>query len=144
MKLQEIEISYKRSERPTKKISCSRDAYEILDGIWNLNLIHIQEEFKLLLLNRANTVIGHYSLSKGGLSGTIADARLIFSVALKTASSSIILAHNHPTGYLKPSAADLKLTRKLVRGGKFLDITILDHIIVSSDGYFSFADEGLI
>ncbi|MAY84204.1 MAG: DNA repair protein [Flavobacteriales bacterium] len=144
MKIQEIELKYKASRQPSTRVSCSDDAYKILMSIWDQNLIELQEEFKLLLLNRANAVLGHYSLSKGGISGTVADARLIFATGLKTASSSIILAHNHPTRNLKPSSADILLTRKLVKAGKLLDIMVMDHLIISTDGYFSFADEGLI
>ena len=97
-----------------------------------------------MLLNRANKVIGIYEVSSGGMSGTVADPKLIFSAALKSCATSMVLSHNHPSGNLKPSNADLRLTSKIKAGGELLDIDVLDHIILTSEGYFSFADEGLI
>ncbi|MCB4800382.1 JAB domain-containing protein, partial [Neotamlana laminarinivorans] len=82
-----------------------------------------------------------YPLSKGGVSGTVVDAKLVFSVALKCNASSIVIAHNHPSGNLKPSEADLRLTKKLKEAGNYLDVKVLDHIILSREGYYSFADE---
>jgi DNA repair protein RadC len=111
---------------------------------WSKNTIELQEEFKILLLNRANVVLGVYSMSKGGVSGTFVDAKLIFSVALKCNASSIILAHNHPSGNLNPSQADKNITKKLVSAGKYLDVSILDHVIITKDDYYSFADNGLM
>ena len=95
-------------------------------------------------MNRANHVMELKNVSKGGVSGTVADAKLIFKAALSKLASSIILCHNHPSGNLKPSKADLQLTSKLVEGGKNLDIAVLDHLIIGNNSYFSFADEGLI
>lgn len=98
-----------------------------------------------MYLNRANRVIGVYKVSVGGITGTVADPRLILSVALKSAATSIILAHNHPSGNLKPSRADLELTTKIKTAAQLMDITVLDHLIVTSDeGFLSFADEGLM
>ena len=97
-----------------------------------------------MLLNRANKVLGIYPVSKGGVSGTLVDPKLIFSVALKCNASSIILAHNHPSGNLFPSENDKELTQKLKSAGNFLDIKVLDHLIITPEGYFSFADEGLL
>ena len=102
----------------------------------------MQEQFKILLLNRANKVLGIYEVSTGGMSGTVADPKLIFATALKACASSIILSHNHPSGNLKPSNADLQLTQKVKEGGKLLDIEVYDHIILTTEGYYSFADEG--
>jgi DNA repair protein RadC len=142
----EIEISYrpkfKASERP--RITCSKDIYEILSQSWDMNKIDLLEQFKILLLNRGNKVLGIYEVSTGGMAGTITDPKLIFGTALKGCASSIILAHNHPSGNLKPSQADINLTRKVKDGGNLLDIAVLDHLIVTSEGYYSFADEGLI
>jgi DNA repair protein RadC len=98
----------------------------------------------VLYLNRANKVIGSYQLSKGGITGTIADVRLILSVALKTLASGLILAHNHPSGNLKPSEADKQITNKIRQAAKLLDIELLDHIIISSEGYYSFADDAIL
>ncbi len=142
----EIELIYKlkvkASERPM--ISTSKDAYEVLKQCWDENKIDLLEQFKILLLNRSNKVLAVYEVSSGGITGTIADPRLIFTAALKVNTVSIILAHNHPSGNLKPSRADEELTSKIKEAGKFLDIKVLDHIVLSSDSYFSFADEGLL
>jgi DNA repair protein RadC len=142
----EINIRYrpifKASERP--QVSTSQEVYSILYNNWDLNKIQLQEQFKILLLNRANRVIGIYEVSSGGMSGTVADPKLIFSTALKAGASSIILSHNHPSGNLKPSQADSALTQKIINAGSFLDIAVLDHIIITSEGYFSFQDEGIL
>jgi DNA repair protein RadC len=98
----------------------------------------------VLFLNRANRVMGVYSLSHGGMTGTVADPKLVFIAALKAAACNIILAHNHPSGNLTPSSADISLTEKMVQAGKFLDINVLDHLIVTADGYLSFADDGMM
>jgi len=97
-----------------------------------------------LLLNRGNRVLGIMNVSSGGVSGTIADPKIIFTAALKSNASALVLSHNHPSGTLKPSQPDISLTKKLVDGGKLLDITVLDHLIVTNEGYYSFADEGLL
>ncbi len=142
----EIELVYKSkvkaSERP--KINSSKDAYDIFLQSWDDNKIEFVEQFKILLLNRGNKVLGVYEVSTGGVTGTVADPRLIFAAALKANACAIILAHNHPSSNLKPSNADEQLTFKMKEGGKFLDIQILDHIIICTDGYYSMADEGLI
>ncbi|SDL87287.1 DNA repair protein radc [Daejeonella rubra] len=142
----EISVTYKpifkASERPV--ISTSQDCYNILLQNWDMNKIDLLEQFKILLLNRANKVLGIYEVSSGGMAGTVADPKLIFSAALKGCANSIILAHNHPSGSLKPSQADISLTQKLRTAGNFLDIDVLDHIILTSEGYISFIEEGLM
>ncbi|TKB99179.1 JAB domain-containing protein [Pedobacter cryophilus] len=142
----EISVSYKpkfkTSERP--KVMTSKQVYDILQSHWDKDVLELKEQFKIMLLNRANRVIGIYEVSNGGMSGTIADPKLIFSTALKTCASSIILSHNHPSGNLKPSDADKSMTRKIKAGGELLDITVLDHVIITAEGYFSFADEGIL
>jgi len=144
--LSEISVSYrpkfKASERP--QVSTSQEVYSILFNNWDLDRIDLQEQFKILLLNRANKVIGIYEVSSGGMSGTVADPKLIFSTALKACACSIILTHNHPSGNLKPSQSDISLTKKIIGSGTLLDIAVLDHVIMTSEGYFSFQDEGLI
>jgi DNA repair protein RadC len=97
-----------------------------------------------MLLNRANKVLGIYELSTGGISGTVADIRLIFAASIKSNASSIVLAHNHPSSNTKPSDADLLLTHKIKEAGKLLDIKVIDHIIVAIESYYSFADQGEI
>lgn len=146
MVVAEVQLVYKSkvkvSDRPT--INKSQDAFRVLQNHWNYEVIDFLEEFKVMLLNRANRVLGLIDISMGGTAGTVADPKVIFAAAIKSAASGIILVHNHPSGNLKPSNADIELTRKLKAGGKLLDVDVLDHIILSRDGYYSFADEGLI
>ena len=142
----EVELIYrskvKASERP--KITHSKDAYVIFKTNWDENKIELQEQFKVMLLNRANKVLGIYEVSTGGMTGTVADPKLIFAAALKAGACGIILVHNHPSNNLKPSIPDEQLTLKIKEGGKLLDIKLLDHLIISSEGYLSMADEGLV
>ena len=136
----EIQLSYRPTCRLGPVISSSQDAYEELLRWFPEETISLQERFVTLYLNRANRVLGAYLASSGGITGTVADPRLIMTVALKTAAVGIILGHNHPSGNLKPSKTDELLTRKLQEAGHLLDIAILDHIVVSTEGYYSFAD----
>lgn len=142
----EVQLVYKSRIKPSErpKISGSQDAYKIIKAIWDEETIELQEQFKVLLLNRANKVIGIYSLASGGTAGVAADPKLIFAAALKSNSASIIVSHNHPSGNLKPSHCDLALTSKLRQAGEVLDIPVLDHLIISAEGYLSLADEGLL
>ena len=142
----EIQLSYKSKVKPSQrpKITSSKEVYDILLENWNEDKLEFVEQFKVVLLNRANRVLGIYEVSTGGVSATIADPRLIFGAAIKANACAIILAHNHPSGQLKPSEADLRLTKKLKDGGLYLEINVLDHVIVTSEGYYSFADEGVL
>ena len=124
-----------------EQIKSSNDIFRLVET--QLNDLH-DEEFHLLLLNRANKILEHKIISSGGITGTVADIRLIFEHALKTKAVSIILVHNHPSGNLKPSEADIQLTKKIIASGNMLDIKVLDHIIVAGKNYFSFADEGMM
>ncbi len=124
-----------------KKINSSKDVYDTFYA--DLSDKHY-EEFWILLLDRANQIIKKINISEGGLSGTVADPKKIFKLALENNSSSIILAHNHPSNNLKPSDNDIKLTKSISSAGRTLEISVLDHIIVGSDNYFSFADESMI
>ena len=139
----EVEISYKSNYNITERpqINSSHDAYNILMQHWRLGSIEHLEEFKVILLNTNNRVLGIVDISVGGVSGTLADPRIIFAVALKTSTSKMILSHNHPSGNTRPSEADKKLTQKLKDGGMLLDIEVCDHIIVTNHSYYSFADE---
>lgn len=144
-KIKEIQISYK--EQPLKygknTISSSIDAAEILFELWDKNTISFKESFKVLLLNNSNRIKGIYELSQGGITGTLVDVRILFSVILKSLSVGIILAHNHPSGKLIPSEADKQLTNKIKRASNLFDVKILDHIILAPDGsYYSFSDYG--
>jgi DNA repair protein RadC len=145
-KVAEVELIYKSkvkaSERPLVKTS--KDAANLLMELWNEDKIDFVEQFKILLLNRANRVLGIVEISSGGVTGTVADPKLIFAAAIKANACGIIISHNHPSSSLKPSKADEQLTQKIKQGGLFLDISLLDHVIVTSEGYFSFADEGLL
>ena len=142
----EVQLSYK-SNVPVKQrpqIQNSGDAVQVFRNFWDEDTIELQETFMIMLMNRASRVIGIYKVSQGGLTGTVVDIRLVFVAALKVAASNIILAHNHPSGNLNPSETDKTLTNKLRDAGKLLDIQVLDHIILSSEGFFSFADEGMM
>ncbi|MFM9949453.1 MAG: RadC family protein [Saprospiraceae bacterium] len=146
LQVAEISLCYrtrvKASQRP--QIASSQDAFQVLASNWS-DLIEFQEEFNLLFLNRSNRVLGMYNVSKGGVAGTVVDAKIVFAAALKANASSVILAHNHPSGNLQPSTQDLELTKKLKKCGVVLDIAVLDHLILTPhDGYFSFADESLM
>ena len=139
-----LELGRRRNEleeHEKPKIGGSADAYELLKS----DLLDIpHEEFWVILLNRANRVVKKYQISQGGVAGTVADPKIIFKVALEELASGIILAHNHPSGNLKASQADVDLTKKLAAGGRLLEIQVLDHLIIAGQKYFSFADEGLI
>jgi DNA repair protein RadC len=139
-----LELGRRRKEldgNEKNKITGSKDAYDLLKADL-LDIAH--EEFWIILLNRANRVIKKSQVSQGGVSGTVADPKIIFKLALEELASGIILAHNHPSGNLTASQADLDLTKRLKEAGKLLDIQVLDHLIVAGQKYFSFADEGLI
>lgn len=139
-----LELGRRRKEsdqvkRP--KITSSTSVFEIMKPAL-LDLKH--EEFWIVLLNRSNLVLSKELISSGGVSGTLADPKIIFKAALDKLASSVILVHNHPSGNLKPSHQDVQLTKKMIESGRILDIPVLDHIIFTDDGYYSFADEGLI
>lgn len=124
-----------------EKIKSSRDAFQIFRN--SMGDIPY-EEFWVLLLNRANRVIRKVKISEGGISGTVVDPKKVFKVTLDHHATSIILGHNHPSGLITPSEADMKITKKLVDAGKMMEISVLDHLIVGSDQYYSFADEGTL
>jgi DNA repair protein RadC len=140
----EVKISYSTKIPPSqrRKITCSKDAADIFRHIFPG--IEHREYFYALLLNRSNHVLGYYEVSKGGISGTVVDIRLILQAALKSNSSAILLAHNHPSGNLEVSDADLKITRKIKQAAEIMDIPVLDHLIVTEDGYYSMSDNGHI
>lgn len=144
MEVAEVKISYqpkvKACNRP--KVCNSKDAFHLLTRLWDVETLEFVESFKIILLNRANRVLGVSQIGVGGTSAVIVDPKLVFVTALKANAHSMILAHNHPSGELIPSEPDRKITRKLVEIGRILDIAILDHLIVTPDSYFSFADEG--
>ncbi|QDK82621.1 DNA repair protein [Spirosoma sp. KCTC 42546] len=143
-KVSEVEIIY-RNKTPYQdriQITKSTTAYEILRQSWDENRMELVEQFKILLLDQKNNCLAISDIATGGMSACIADPKLIFATALKARATGIILAHNHPSSNLQPSEADKILTRKIKEGGKLLDIAILDHLIVTPQNYYSFADEG--
>ncbi len=139
-----LELGRRRKETESAevvRITGSRDIYSLMNRYFE-DLNH--EEFWIILLNRSNKVLSKHLISKGGQSGTIADPKIIFQTALENHASSVILAHNHPSGNLKPSQADINLTQRIISAGNLLDISILDHLIFTNDSYLSFADESLL
>ncbi len=146
-KVNEIKVSYSSGIPPAhwQKISNSQEAYNVLYEYWDKNTIELQESFSVVLMNNSHNVKDIYQLSQGGISGTIVDLRLLFAVVLKTLSVSIILSHNHPSGNLKASKADIELTKKIKNAAAFFDINVVDHLIlIPHGGYLSFADNGLL
>ncbi len=122
-------------------VTCSRDVY---DAMLPLLIDLPYEEFWIILLNRANHIVGKTRISIGGVTGTVVDSKMVFKPALEALATSIILVHNHPSGNLKPSEADIDLTKKLKEAGKYLDIAVLDHVIIANSGFYSFGDESLM
>ena len=142
----EIQLSYKSDVKPSlrPRITGSKDAYNVLLENWDSSKIEFVEQFKVMLLNRANKVLGIFEVSTGCSTGTVVDPKLIFAAAIKANACGIILAHNHPSGNLQPSQADVDLTKRMKNGGTLLEIQVLDHLIVTCEGYYSFADEGVL
>jgi len=138
----EIRVAYSTNDTPRVKITSVDVAYKILLSSWDIDIIELQEEFKILLLNRANDVLGIYPLSKGGITGTVVDQRLIFAVALKCNATGIIICHNHPSGKLLPSEADITLTKSIGRCSELFGISLIDHLVISKNGFYSFSKEG--
>ncbi|MGG5209811.1 JAB domain-containing protein [Chryseobacterium sp. MIQD13] len=141
--ISEIQVSYSPNIIGTM-VSTSELSYKVALNNWNLSTIEMFEEAKVMFLNNALKVIGIYSLSKGGISSSVVDIRLILSIALKSISTHIILIHNHPSTSLTPSKADMDITSKLKTACGFLEIKLLDHLIINKESYYSFADEGLL
>jgi DNA repair protein RadC len=144
--LAEIKVIYKSKQKNKIQIKKnSREVFDILFPLFDRDTIEYQEQFLLLLLNHANRILGWIKLSIRGTAGTIVDPKIVFTLALKTNARGIILAHNHPSGNLLPSQNDQALTRKISEAGKFLDIKLLDHLIISpEENFYSFADEGMM
>jgi len=142
MKIAEINVSYSTNQIDKIKLTNSKEVFNFIISKWNLNIIEFQEESKIILVNRANFVIGIHDLSKGGISGTVVDIRIILSIALKCNASGIILIHNHPSGNLTPSEADKIITRKLKNACELIDQTLIDHLIISKYDFYSFKEDG--
>ena len=144
-KLAEIEVKYSTKIKPSDriKVTTSSDAADAFREMWKQSMEY-KESFYALYLNRNNRVLGIHKISEGGLSGTVVDVRCIYQIALKANACSVIVGHNHPSGNLVPSDPDKTITQKIKEAGKFLDIPLLDHLIMVTDGYMSFADEGYL
>lgn len=139
----EIDVTYSSNCKVRQYITDSKSAFEVFQSSWTSGKMELQEEFKVLFLNRANQVLGIYNMSKGGVAGTVVDLKLLFGVALKSNASGVLICHNHPSGKLIPSEADKIITRKIKDACKMLDIHFYDHIIISHLGYYSFEDNGI-
>ena len=143
----EFDITYKTKPgavRDRKVVKQSTDIAEILKEIYNTDSFEWVESFIVIYLNKANKMLGFYKISQGGITGTVADPRIILQCALLSNATAIILSHNHPSGNLRPSKADEELTQRVKAAARYMDIQVIDHIIMSTEGYYSFSDSGLL
>ena len=142
----EVELTYKNNVpyNQRQKISNSQGAYEILTNLFPENTMDYRETFIVLYLNRANQVLGYSVISQGGTSNTTVDIKMVIQTALLANASCIMLAHNHPSGNLHPSSDDNRITNKIIEAARLFDITVLDHIIITNESYYSFTDNGNI
>ena len=138
----EVELSYKPKFKNLHKIVSSEDAYKYLLPTYKEGTICYKEYFKVLFLIQANQVLGYTHISEGGITDTTVDVRVILQAALLTNSIALVLAHNHPSGNLKPSRQDMDITKQLKEAARLMRISVLDHLILTDAGYYSFADEG--
>lgn len=145
-KLPMIEVSYQSISKVSDReyIKTSVDSVNVLRSAWNMNTIELYEEFKVLYLDRRNGVIGIRELSRGNVCGTVVDIRLLLYIGLSCNCSAIVISHNHPSGKVNPSNADTILTQKIHEACQIMNLKLLDHIILTPDRYYSFADEGLL
>lgn len=141
---QEIQAVYKRlHDGQLVTIECAKDSEQYIRKFWPVQISY-QEAFMVIYMNQSNKVIAHNVISIGGITGTFVDLRMIFQNALLSSAVSLVLVHNHPSGQNRPSEADKKLTKQIVEAGKILNICVLDHIILTEDSYYSFADDLMI
>ena len=143
--LAEVQLTYSTNVKPSQRtqVKTSLDTYNILKEVWSNDIEH-RESFIIIMLNRANKVLGWAKISTGGVSGTVCDPKIIFQFALNANATAIILSHNHPSGNFQPSQEDKRLTETIKQGGQILDITLIDHVIMTSEAYYSFSDEGIL
>jgi DNA repair protein RadC len=142
--LNEVKMVYRNPQLKLKPlVATSAEAYNLLLDCFDATM-DMREEFWMLMLDRGNRAKCVFRVSEGGLHGTVADPKMIYAAALKSLASSIILAHNHPSGQLRPSEEDIRLTKKLVEAGRYLDLPVNDHLIMTRQGYYSFADNGML
>ena len=138
----EVELSYKPKFKSLHQITCSEDAYKYLLPTYKEGTICHKEYFKVLFLNQSSQVLGYTLISEGGITDTTVDVRVILQAALLTNSVAIILAHNHPSSSMKPSRQDMEITKQVKDAAQLMRIKVLDHLILTDAGYYSFADEG--
>ncbi len=138
--LNEIQVSYQR-KKDMAQVKTSEDAYNYFKPLFEKDC-DLKEKCVLLLLNRSGKIIGHYELSTGGIDGTVIDVKIVMAIALKCLASGIVLAHNHPSGNLNPSVSDEKITQQIKQAAKFFEIQLMDHLIITSDNYYSLEDNG--
>ncbi len=145
-KLAELRVSYKSRTKVSarKNVRRARDVVEYLREVWDKDTLELSEHFVIVCLNGSHQAIGWVRISSGGFTQTAVDPRLVFAVALQTASSAIVLAHNHPSSSLEPSSEDIELTKRLRDAGKLLNIQVLDHIILTKESHASLAELGLM
>jgi len=141
----EIRIMYNpiKLDNGNVKITNSDDACKVFLDNWNKGTIQLQEEFKVMLLNNSNEVLGIYEMTKGGMTSTLVDIKLLFAVVLKSCATAIITVHNHPSGKLKPSNSDIDIYTKIKNAAGMLDVKYLDNLIISKVGKYSFSDDGI-
>lgn len=140
----EIKLSYSRKGNCERSISSSRDAVEVFRAHFDADEMDYRESFFALYLNQANKVLGIKKISECGISSTLVDVRIVMQAGLLCNATALIVAHNHPSGNLKPSSSDIKMTYQIKEAAGILNISLLDHVILTSDSYFSFADNGLM
>lgn len=139
----EAKVTYQTTSRPFRKVHSAKCIYEFLKEIWDPGTLELYESFVVLILNRANQIISYRFMSHGGISGTVVDAKLIFQFGLLSNGSAMIVAHNHPSGNLRPSENDDTLTVRLRQVGDTLDFPVLDHVIIGGQGgFYSYGEEG--
>lgn len=138
----EVELIYKSTSKARSKIYSSEDAYKVLLPTYKEDTICYKEYFKVLFLNQANQVLGYTLISEGGITETSVDVRVILQAALLTNSVALVLAHNHPSGNPRPSRQDMEITKQVKEAARLMRITVIDHLILTDAGYYSFADEG--
>ncbi len=140
----ELQLKKSNGDLHKAKITSSKDAYDYFKAIYDSELLEICESFIVIYLNQANNTIGYFKASQGGIAGTVVDVRLILKKALDCYATGMIISHNHPSGNLKPSDEDNKMTEKIKSAGLLMDIRLFDHIIITNEGYYSYGDEGKI
>ncbi len=141
----ELTVRYKRAATKRVKVKSASEVVEFMrEHFYDQEEIESREKFVVMFIDRANNIFAWETVSEGGMSGTVADPRIIFRSALMSACCSIVIAHNHPSNTNQPSASDIQLTKNIVEAGKVLEITVLDHVIITTDSFYSFAEEGLI